>query len=523
MKIVLRITLFTALVILMSSLLFTSEKKSDAKKERPLYPNEWMYSQRAYPNGINQKAVNRAWKQRNALLKSENGKTAGFWEQEGPLNIGGRVTDIAISPLDDNTFYIGTAVGGVFKTVDRGESWTPVFDFAGRPSIGNIAIAPSDAQRVYVGTGEANGSGTSGAFFGDGIWRSDDGGDSWSNIGLPESNHIGRIVVDPINPDRVFAATTGILYGTSNTRGLYRTEDGGASWEQVLFLTDSTACIDVVMNPMNTDILFAATWERRRRPWGRNYGGLTSRVYRSIDGGDSWEQMTNGLPANSEQTGRIGLSISATDPNIVYASYTTNAVTNIYEGLYRSTNSGDSWELAEYDAISDVNSSFGWYFGNIRVNPYDAEDIHVLGQKLYRSTDNNNSWSEDFQMHVDHHAMEWSSQNPDMILCGNDGGLYISEDNGQNWNHFENLPITQFYQIEVDYSFPDEIYGGTQDNNTIRTLTGSLDDFAPILGGDGFYVNVDPTDNNFVYAEYQFGNLFRSSDNGNDMDYAISD
>lgn len=493
--------------------------------EKGLYPNEWMYNQRAFPySRINEKALKKGWSDyKKEHQRHQQKNNVGQWELEGPLNIGGRITDIAISPTDDNTFFIGTAVGGVFKTIDRGTSWTPVFDHVGRPSIGNIAIAPSDAQRIYVGTGEANGSATSGAFFGDGLYRSEDGGDSWTQAGLTESHHIGRIVVDPTDPDRLFAATTGVLYGSSSDRGLYRSTDAGENWEQVLFVTDSTACIDVVMDPEDPNTLYASTWERRRRPWIRDYGGVSSAVYRTTDGGDNWEILGNGLPVSDTETGRIGLSISAQSPSILYASYTTNSITNTYDGLYRSTDGGDNWELAELASISDVNATFGWYFGNVRVNPYDENDVHVLGQKLYRTENNGISWTEDFQMHVDFHAMEWSKQNENMILCGTDGGLYISEDNGQNWEHFDNLPITQFYHMEVDESDSEQIYGGTQDNNTIRTLTGELDDFHAILGGDGFQVSVDPTDNSFVYAEYQFGVLFRSTNNGFTMDYAIAD
>lgn len=488
------------------------------------FPNEWMFNQRAYPDGhINQKAVNKAWSQLKSERKSGNPKSVGTWESEGPLNIGGRVTDIAISPVDDNTFYIGTPVGGVFRTTDRGESWESIFDAAGRPSIGSIAIAPSDPNRIYVGTGEGNGSATSGMFFGDGAYRSDDGGDSWASIGLPASNHFGRIIVDPQNADRVFAATTGVLYGSSSTRGLYRTLDGGDSWDHVLYVSDSTACIDVVMHPTNTDTLYAATWERRRRPWVRDYGGVTSGVHRSVDGGETWEVLTNGLPESDEDTGRIGLAISASEPNVVYASYTTNSITNVYDGLYRSEDHGVTWNLFEYDAISNVNASFGWYFGNVRVNPEDPDEVLVLGQLLYHTGNGGDSWSQVGQMHVDFHSLEYSTLNNEMMLCGNDGGLYISENGGTEWTHFENLPITQFYQIEVDEQQPERVYGGTQDNNTLRTLTGSLDDFESILGGDGFHVNVDPTDNDYVYAEYQWGNLFRSNNGGSNMTYAISD
>lgn len=480
-----------------------------------------MYNQRAYPNNvINKKAISQAIQQTREA-KSQKGTNLGSWELKGPINIGGRVTDIAISPDNDNHFYISTAVGGVFKTTDKGLNWTPIFDNIGRPSIGNIEIAPNDSQRIYIGTGEANGSATSGANFGDGMYRSDDAGATWSHIGLEDSQYIGRIVVDPNDKDRVFAAAAGVLYGKNEERGLYRTYDGGANWDKVLYISDSTAVIDVAMNPVNANILFAATWERIRYPWQRSYGGVTSGVHRSIDGGDTWLKLTNGLPISDTETGRIGLAISESNPSTIYASYTTNAITNVFEGLYKSTDNGDSWTEITGGNISDVNASFGWYFGNVRVHPNDPNEVYVLGQQLYRTTNGGFSWLGEYSMHVDHHSMEYSRNNTDFILAGNDGGVYLSENGGTNWNHFNNLPITQFYNIEVDEQNPDRLYGGTQDNNTQRTTTGSNNDWHSILGGDGFQVNVDKNNSNNVYAEYQWGNLFRSTDGGNSMDWAI--
>ena len=478
------------------------------------YPNDWMYNQRAYPdNVINPVAMKQARLQTQAILATRNAEEVD-WEFVGPLNTGGRITDLAISPVNNDHFYVTTAVGGVFRTYDRGANWEPIFDAIGMPSIGNIAIAPSDAQRIYVGTGEANGSATSGAFFGDGIYRSDDAGDSWTNMGLPNSNHIGRIVVDPQDPDRVFAAATGVLYDYNEDRGIYRTTNGGTDWERVLFVTDSTAAIDLVMNPVHTDTLYAAMWERTRKPWQRDYGGVTSAVHRSFDGGDTWEVLTNGLPAPNEQTGRIGLAIADSDPSTLYARYTTNEITNTFSGLYKSSDNGDSWTLISNGSLSNVDSSFGWYFGNVRVNPNDPDDVVLLGQSLFRTQNSGAVWDQVFGMHVDHHAMEFSKSDPNMILAGNDGGTYLSEDNGTTWQKFFNLPITQFYNIEVDFLDPINLYGGTQDNNTIRTSAGSGDDWFSVWGGDGFHVNVDPTDNNFAYAESQFGNLARSTDGG---------
>jgi photosystem II stability/assembly factor-like uncharacterized protein len=501
-------------VILMSSC--DSTKKQEVKNE---YPGEWMYNQRAFPNNyINKKAISKAIAQTKQAQLSN--KSTGTWQLKGPINIGGRVTDVAISPDNDDHLYISTAVGGVFKSTDRGLNWTPIFDNIGRPSIGNIEIAPSDANRIYVGTGEANGSATSGANFGDGIYRSDDAGATWTHIGLEETQYIGRIVIDPNNKDRVFAATSGVLYGKNEERGLYRSLNGGSNWEKVLYVSDSTAVIDVAMNPLNTDILFAATWDRIRYPWQRSYGGETSGVHRSLDGGNTWVKLTNGLPVSDSETGRIGLAISPSNPSTIYASYTTNRITNVFDGLYKSTDNGDSWSLVAYGDISDVNDSFGWYFGNIRVHPTDPNEVYVLGQLLYKTTDGGNNWNNIYDMHVDHHSMEYSRNNPDMILAGNDGGVYLSENGGNTWSHFENLPITQFYNIEVDNLQPQRMFGGAQDNNTQRTTTGANNDWHAILGGDGFQVNVDKTNSNYVYAESQWGNLSKSTNGGNSMFWA---
>ena len=325
------------------------------------YPNEWMYNQRAYPNNfINAEAIKNAIEQSLNIIKNRQGQGTGDWELEGPINTGGRITDVAISPDNDDILYVGTATGGIFKTTNRGDNWTPIFDAVVKPSIGNIAIAPSNSQRIYVGTGEANGSATDGAYFGDGIYRSDDGGDTWNNMGLEESNHIGRIIIDPTDSDRVFVAATGKLYGYNEERGIYRSTNGGNDWERVLFITDSTSAIDVIMNPVNTDIIFAAMWERTRKPWQRDYGGITSAIHRSSDGGDNWEILTNGLRAVSPNTGRISLAISESEPSTIYARYTTNEITNVFDGWYKSTDNGDSWTLVELGFSGVVYSSFGW-------------------------------------------------------------------------------------------------------------------------------------------------------------------
>ena len=490
------------------------------------YPAEWMYNQRAYPNNyINREAYKEAVVQTKQILANRSPEVAGEWEFVGPLNTGGRITDVAIAPDNDDHLYVATATGGIFRSYDRGANWTPIFDDEAKLSIGDIAIAPSNPQRIYAGTGEANGSATDGAFFGDGIYRSDNAGDTWSNIGLPESNHIGRIVVDPVDPDRVFVAATGQLYGTNSERGIYRTLNGGGSWEQVLFVTDSTAAIDVAMNVANTNILYAAMWERTRKPWERDYAGVTSTIHRSMDGGTTWAQLgeSNGLPAPNIHTGRIGIAVSESDPSTVYARYTTNEITNKFDGLYKSTDNGNNWTLVTpAGALSGIDANFGWYFGNLRVNPTNSSEVYIVGLEIAKSTDSGVSWQTLQGMHVDHHALEFSRTNSDFMLAGNDGGAYISNDGGNSWSKFLNLPITQFYNIEVDRTQPERLYGGTQDNNTIRTVTGGASDWNSIWGGDGFHVNVDPVDNSYIYVESQYGNLGRSTDGGDSFNYATN-
>lgn len=516
------VLILASILFLLAGFFFYSENKSELLHEDLIqlskqYPGEWMYNQRAYPdNVINREAIKKAVATSKAILQNRPSQSALDWELVGPLNTGGRITDVAISPDNDDHLYVAAATGGIFKTTDRGANWTPIFDEFAKPSIGAIAIAPSNAQRIYAGTGEANGSATDGAYFGDGIYRSDDAGITWTNVGLPESNHIGRIVVDPADPDRVFTAVTGKLYGKNVERGIYKTTDAGANWEQVLFVTDSTSAIDVAMNPVNTNIIFAAMWERTRQPWQRDYGGLSSAIHRSTDGGTTWTELgaANGLPAPNEQTGRIGIAVSESNPSTVYARFTTNEITNEFNGLYRSDDNGDNWTLVTLGELSGIDSSFGWYFGNLRIHPTDPDEVYVLGQGIAKTTNGGSSWQNVNGMHVDHHALEYSKNNTDFILEGNDGGAYISENGGSSWTKFTNLPITQFYNIEVDYLQPERRYGGTQDNNTIRTLTGGNHDWNSILGGDGFHVLVDPTDNNYVYAESQYGNLRRSTDGG---------
>ena len=483
-------------------------------------PNDWFFAQRAFPQGdINSKHYFAALKDARQQISLNKGAT-GQWQLAGPTNTGGRITDVELSPTSTDTIYAGAASGGLWRSADGGQTWTSVFESALSQSIGDLVLDPADSRTIYVGTGEANGGGGSQTYLGYGVYRSDDAGESWTHLGLEETCYIGRVAVDPHNSQRIFVAAMGKLYNTSSERGLYRSEDGGQFWEQVLFLSDSTGCIDVVINPENPDTMYAAMWERIRYPNARQYGGLTSGLYRSYDGGDSWTELTNNLPNNAPDVGRIGIGISQSEPNILYTIYAD--VPGFFDGVYKTSDHGDTWTRTNDGALSSLYNSYGWWFGNIRVDPSNPDIVYAMGLDIYRTTNGGDNWSyRSGGIHVDQHGLYIHPQNGNFLVAGNDGGIYTSENGGGSYSKSPDLPITQFYTCEVDFQFPERLYGGTQDNGTNRTLTGNLDDWQWILGGDGFYVLVDPTDNNFVYAESQWGNLTRSTNGGSSFSFAL--
>lgn len=481
------------------------------EQQDPHSPEDWMYRQRAYPHGHIQNGIYRqAMKQWQALNNARHGQSLE-WKPAGPYNIGGRITSLAVSPADERTIFIGAASGGVFKTTDGGSSWAPVFDEAASLSIGDLAIAPSNPQIIYVGTGEANAGGGSLAYDGAGLFKSTDGGNSWASIGLEQTGSTGKVIVHPQQADIVYAATMGSLFENNEDRGLYRSKDGGAEWEKILYVSDSTGVIDLAIHPTQPQVLFAATWERIRRPNRRQYGGITSGVYRSDDGGDSWTKLT--LPiSNPFRTGRIGLAISPAAPNRIYASVVNDA-NSLLAGIYRSDDLGTSWEALPMNGI--IQAGFMWWFGKIYADPIDADRVYICSLDLYQYQDGGNGWERIMSgVHVDQHAVYIEPKNRDYMLLGNDGGLYRSTDaNFQNWTHFENLPIAQFYTAEVDHLQPDRLFGGTQDNGCLRKdpTTGL---WHQILGGDGFTTLVDPSNSRYVYAASQYGNLRRSTNSG---------
>jgi photosystem II stability/assembly factor-like uncharacterized protein len=516
-------SIYFSVLIVMSLLIgFIFFSNQFVKHSEEKYPSDWFFMQRAYPLGEiplqkYYEAVEHT-KRIKALSKSSN---TNQWVLCGPTNIGGRISDIEMSATSFDTIYAGIASGGVFKSVDGGLNWFPVFDETFTMSIGDIVLDPTNPNIIYVGTGEVNGGGGSVTYGGNGIYKSTDGGISWNHLGLEATEYISRIIVDPNNPQRIFLGAMGKLFGKNPDRGLYLSTDGGTTWQNKLFISDSTGCVDVAINPLNPDTVYAAMWERIRRPDRRSYGGATCGIYRSTDGGENWTELTNGLPNNSPTIGRIGISIAASSPNIIYAIYADNI--GYFAGVYKSTNYGDSWVRTTDGALNGLYSSFGWWFGNIRVNPGIPNNVFVMGLDVYKTQNGGSSWSySSGSMHVDQHGMFIHPANPNFIVAGNDGGVYNSTNQGSSWTKISIMPITQFYTCEVDYQLPNRYYGGTQDNGTIRTITGNLNDWQEIYGGDGFRVLVDPSNNNFVYAESQYGGFVKSTNGGNSFDYGLN-
>lgn len=508
------------LSILTSFLYFSNFNSSDKFENDKMEPSEWMMTQKLFPYmQADPDVYSKALQQVNSM-KSSFKKSDGLnWTFAGPVNIGGRITDIEFNPLNHDIVYCSAATGGVFKSTDKGETWSPIFDEQAFLSIGDIAVDPENPDIIYVGTGEANGGHNN--LPGGGLFKSTDAGNTWFPTGLDSTETIGRIIINPSDPNEVFAAAVGSYFTPTHQRGVFRSTDGGSTWTQSLFVSDSTGAIDIVMDPSNPDFLLAAMWERVRRPNQSRLYGPSSGIYKSTDNGDTWELLgpSTGLPdASSMDVGRIGLALSKTNPAISYALYNDGAV---YIGLYKTTNYGNNWINADPDfEITNGVSNFSWYFGQVRINPSDPDKIYVMDVGFMRSSDGGANWDLSYQTHVDHHALAFDPVDPNYLINGDDGGIYISTNGGISWSGPKEMPNTQFYEIGLDYNNPLKLYGGTQDNNTIRTQTGNLNDWHPLIGGDGFYVIVDFTNPDIIYAESQNGYLQKSTDGGNNFDYA---
>ena len=505
---------FLAGIVLLAGTMFFI-KGQDASSEdqdfdKRLKPTEWFMKQRVYPNetinpDVYEEVRRQAISQRTESVRYKSGQED--WELVGPFNVGGRITDVEMHHTDTETIFVAAASGGIFKSPDKGKTWAQIFENNYTQSIGDIAIAKSDKNVMYVGTGEPNIGQGSLTYDGYGVFKSTDAGANWSPSGLENAGGIGRVEVDPGNANRVFVAASGNVFTKNPDRGVYRTLDGGETWENVLFISDSTGCIDLCINPANTNIIYAAFWERVRYADRRTYGGPETGIWRTVDGGDNWTQLTSGLP--SGPMGRIGIDISQSEPNVLYASYAKTDGT--FDDVYKTVDGGDSW--------TDLNSNLGasaysWWFSKVNIHPNDSRILWISDFYMYRSTNGGASFDRINGIHVDQHGVYAHPAEEQFVVIGNDGGVYISEDGTNNNTFVTKLPITQFYTCEVDFRYPERRYGGTQDNGTVRTLTGSGEDWHNIYGGDGFVVKVDPTDSRYIYASSQRGGFGRSVNSG---------
>src|SRR5215469_5676747 len=424
----------------------------------------------------------------------------------GPAVASGRVMSIAVNPEKKDEYYVGVASGGVWKTVNDGTTWTPLFDNEASYSIGWVALDPNDASVVWVGSGESNSQRS--VSYGDGIYRSDNSGKSWKNLGLKRSEHIGRVVIDPRDSKVVYVAAEGPLWGPGGDRGLYKTTDGGKTWKAVLTSSENTGVVDVQLDPSNPDILYAATYQRRRHVFTLIDGGPESAIYKSTDAGATWNKVSSGLP--SVDMGRIGLAVSPADPNVVYA---TVEAAEGKGGVFRSQDKGATWEKRnDFDAGA-------MYYARLVADPKNVDRIFVMNVSLRESLDGGKTLTRvnEVNHHGDNHAIWLDPDDPKHWLLGSDGGMYETWDDAKTWEFKANLPTVQFYDVAVDNALPFyHVCGGTQDNfswcgpSQTRNVNGIMNsDWYVTTGGDGFHSQVDPVDANTVYAESQYGVMVR--------------
>ncbi|MFN8587293.1 MAG: FlgD immunoglobulin-like domain containing protein [Candidatus Eisenbacteria bacterium] len=467
------------------------------------YPSDFFYARRANPDGTFPQdeylaALDQLSFERATSLQTSAGVA---WQPVGPYNVGGRVTALAVAP-GATTLYLGSANGGVWKSTDSGVSWTPVTDRTPIVSVGALALDPTDPNVLWCGTGESNGSVDS--YDGVGVWRSRDGGATWQNRGLTTTGRISSVAVDPLDPRIVYAGAMGRQFSTGPDRGLYRSADGGATWTRVLFVSDSTGVCDLAVNPVHPETVFCATWERVRRNTYRRAYGAECGVWRSVDRGLTWTRLAGGLPAG-ENVGRIGLAMAPSQPATVYAQV-VSGLAGGYTGLgmWRTDDGGTTWTQRNVDAtFTNAFGGFGWYFGEVAVEPTNPERVYAMGVSLLRSDDGGATWADlTGAMHVDQHAIWLDPADPAHLYAGNDGGFWWSTD-GVTFDQSLGLPITQFYDGDVDATNPAIVFGGAQDNGTNRTNAGPFA-WTPSLGGDGFHVGVDPTTPSVVFAEWQW-------------------
>lgn len=516
----------------------------------------------------------------------------------GPTIQGGRIVDIEVNLNNPHEYYLGYGSGGIFRTVNNGITFEPVFDHEDAMGIGDFALSQNNPSVIYVGTGEKNSSRST--YAGSGMYKTTDAGKTWQHLGLTGTHHISRVIIHPSDENTVWVAAIGALYSANPERGVYKTTDGGKTWKKTLYINDSTGIIDLVINPKNPRQLLASSWDKARRAWDFKEGGEGSAIYRSDDGGETWTKSVNGFP-QGKHVGRIGLDRSWSSPDVVYAildnqsevpqsqkpaaadgklkaddfktmtkeafqklddkkldeflrdnrfpqkynarlvkrevsedKYAPAALYDYLGGdanaslfntkilgaeVYRSDDGGANWKKVNSYDLDGVFFTYGYYFAELRVDPTNADKVYIYGVPLLKSTDGGATWNHldtlrgQQDIHVDHHVVWVNPKNNKHIMLGNDGGLYVSYDEGAYWQHINNMPVGQFYTVSVDMETPYNVYGGLQDNGVLKGSSKSVPNITPhwerIGGGDGMYVLADPRNSKLVYWGFQFGNYFR--------------
>ncbi|MCE9602787.1 MAG: hypothetical protein K8S21_11340 [Gemmatimonadetes bacterium] len=450
------------------------------------------------------------------------------WRPVGPVKIGARVEAIAIPPGNTGTIYAGVGSGNLWKTVNNGLTWKPIFEHQSAFAIGDVAVSQSRPEVVWVGTGEAQPRYAGYAYPGTGVFKSIDAGDTWQPMGLAETHHVGKVLIHPSNPDIVYVAAMGRQWSANRERGVFRTTDGGAHWEQVLYVDDSTGVIDLAMDPAEPRTLYAWAWQIE--------AGTRGGLFKSTDGGTTWRRIQEGLPGGL--LGRAGIDVAPGRPEVLYLFLDDRAPSTVKDrpyvggGVYRSDDRGEHWRKVNTEDLYEVFGTFGWKFTDVRVDPRDADHLYILGNRGFESFDGGATWrrfgdrilrlhdTDGRALHLDHHELVIDPSNPDRLLLGNDGGLFMSHDGGASWLHLNDIPVTQMYFVSTDDKRPYRIFAGTQDDAALYgPSNASLDDAVPDpwrsvyldrwTGGDSYVTLLDPTDDRIVYYEHQNGAMMR--------------